>query len=96
MYFVYVIENETGRIYIGQTQDLQNRINRHNNLKLNKKNSYTSKNKGWWIYIYVEGCDSRAEAKIREKQLKTSRGRNFIKQFRLSKTIFSQNKTVGP
>jgi len=47
MFWVYTIYNLLQqKIYIGQTNDLQKRLNRHNKLLLNKKTSYTSKNFG--------------------------------------------------
>ncbi len=85
-YFVYVIKNnKNNKIYIGQTSNLKNRINRHNRLLKNKVTSYTSKNKdeGEWLLIYSEELNDRKEAIIREKQLKSCQGRLFIKNLGL-------------
>jgi putative endonuclease len=82
MYFIYAIKNNiNNKIYIGQTSNLKNRIDRHNDLLKNKNTSFTSKNKnlGEWILIYSEEFKTRKEAKIREKQLKSYQGRVFIK-----------------
>jgi len=82
LFFVYVIKNDSnGKIYIGQTDNIDKRIARHNNKFLNKKSSYTFKNadSGVWKLIYSEKFPTRKEAVIREKQLKSSRGRSFIK-----------------
>lgn len=80
MFNVYAIKNEiSGKIYIGQTFDLENRLKRHNGILKNKLKSFTSKNKGVWKLIYREECNTREEALIREKQLKSYRGREFIK-----------------
>lgn len=81
-YFTYVLKNsKTDRIYIGQTNDLENRLNRHNNLLKNKKTSFTSKNKnnGTWNLFYSEEFSDRKMAIKREKELKSFRGREFIK-----------------
>lgn len=81
-FFIYAIKNDTnGKIYIGQTEDIEKRIARHNNKVLNKKSSYTFKNtnSGEWRLIYSEKFSTRKEAMEREKQLKSSRGRSFIK-----------------
>jgi putative endonuclease len=76
MFFVYVIYSDTiGRKYIGQTEDLERRINEHNNGLLGV---YT-KNKGPWRLVYFEQYQTRSEAMKREKELKTGKGRDFLK-----------------
>lgn len=61
---------------MGQTSDLQKRLIFHNEIL---ENSYTSKYRPWQL-IYTEKFESRSEAMKREKQLKTSRGRDFAWQ----------------
>lgn len=78
MYFLYVLKNKTsGKIYIGQTENLEKRLNQHNNRGFHK-NSYTKINKGLWEIVYKETYKTRQEVYKREKELKSSRGRNFI------------------
>jgi putative endonuclease len=85
MFIVYVIESQAnGKIYIGQTGNLERRLKRHNQELPTKKSSYTRKNKGPWKVIYIEEFKTRSDAIKREKQLKTSRGRRFLKKFRRS------------
>jgi len=80
MYYVYALYNKKHRkIYIGQTQNLSERMKLHKN-KIFRK-SFTSKLAGKWKLIYKEGVATRNEALKREKQLKSYRGREFIKQF---------------
>ncbi len=80
MYSVYTIFNKKhGKIYIGQTENLENRLNFHKNKIF--KNSYTSRFDGDWILIYRENKETRKEALKREKQLKGYQGRQFIKKF---------------
>jgi putative endonuclease len=77
---VYVIENEIGDIYIGQTDDFEKRLERHNGILKSKAGSFTNINrKGLWKLIYSEIYRTRKEALSREKQLKSYRGREFIK-----------------
>ena len=79
MYFVYAIFNSKHKkIYIGQTEDLENRLNFHN--KKLFKNSYTARFDGEWKLIFKEKLLTRKEALYREKQFKSYRGREFIKK----------------
>lgn len=80
MYFVYAIYNkECKKVYIGQTEDLEVRIQLHNNKLF--KGSYTSRFNGTWTLIYKEDLVDRKSALKREKQLKSYQGRLFIKKF---------------
>lgn len=79
MYFIYAIYNKNvDKIYIGQTDNLEIRLKLHNDKTFDK--SYTSRFDGKWELIYSETVDNRKSALIREKQLKSYRGRQFIKQ----------------
>ncbi|MDD2647133.1 MAG: GIY-YIG nuclease family protein [Patescibacteria group bacterium] len=79
-YFVYAIYNKDHKkIYIGQTDDIKNRLLLHNDHLFKK--SYTSRFDGDWSLIYKEKIENRQEALIREKELKSYRGRQFIKQY---------------
>ena len=79
-YFTYAIYNKIRhKIYIGHTVDLETRIMRHNKLLPNKKKSFTNKNSGEWQVIYTEIFEKRIDAMRREKELKSFRGREFIK-----------------
>ena len=69
--WVYAIYNKThSKIYIGQTQNLNERVDLHNSGEF--KNSYTSRFDGEWQLIYSEKVDTRQQALIREKQLRNS------------------------
>ena len=79
VYTVYAIYNKQNKkFYIGQTKDLVERIHLHNKKAFR---GYTSCFDGDWTLIYKEECGSRNEALQREKQLKSFRGREFIKKF---------------
>lgn len=78
MFVVYAIYNrECNKFYIGQTSNLRKRISEHNEHIFK---GYTSRFQGLWELIYSESVANRSEAMIREKQLKSFRGREFIKQ----------------
>lgn len=81
MYFVYVIRSvSSGRIYIGQTEDLAARLRRHNKDLPVKSKSFTFKNCGPWELVYKEEYETRKLALEREKSLKSHRGRDWLKE----------------
>ncbi|MEC4003073.1 GIY-YIG nuclease family protein [Flavobacterium sp. SUN052] len=74
-YFVYVLESEIdGRLYKGQTSNIENRLKEHNSGK-------TRSTKGFipWKLVYFEKFITREEAVLREKYFKTGSGREFLK-----------------
>ena len=80
MYSVYAVYNEKhNKFYIGQTDNLKERIRLHNDKTFSK--SYTASFDGEWKLIYSEQVENRGIALKREKQLKSYRGREFIKKY---------------
>ncbi len=78
MFYIYALYNKKhAKIYIGQTDNLGLRIKLHNSKEFKK--SYTSRFDGEWILLYKEELKTRSDALKREKQLKSYRGREFIK-----------------
>ena len=73
VYNVYVIQSETGQSYIGQTQNLEKRLQQHNL----GKSGYTRRGKNWRL-VYSEEFSTRKKALLREAELKTSKGRKFV------------------
>ena len=81
MFYAYALYNQIrDKIYIGHTANLELRLKRHNGLLLNNKKSFTSKNSGLWQLIRKEEFTTRQEAMRREKELKSYRGREFIRR----------------
>ena len=77
MFTVYVLHSHKfDKIYIGYTSDIEKRLFAHNH----------PNNKGWtksfqpWEIIYSEEFETKEEAMDREKQLKSYRGREFIRK----------------
>jgi predicted GIY-YIG superfamily endonuclease len=64
-FHVYILENNKGRFYIGQTQDLEKRVLDHNRTDL-LQGKYTRKN-GPWKLVWSEEHPSRSSAMAREK-----------------------------
>jgi putative endonuclease len=76
-YYVYAIYNrQHNKIYIGQTKNLDERLKMHNQHVIK---GYTSSFSGLWEVVHSELVASRLEALKREKQLKSFRGREFIR-----------------
>ncbi len=73
-YKVYVLRSKSGKIYIGQSQDTEARLLRHNR----HENKATRPEEGWKI-IHEEQFETRAQAMKREKFLKTGAGRCALK-----------------
>jgi putative endonuclease len=71
MFVVYAIESlTTGRVYIGQTADIDNRLKLHNACQVKS----TSMDGPWYV-LAMEEFDMRNKARWCETQLKRSRGR---------------------
>ena len=79
MFCVYLIYSEKYDIYyIGQTNNLEDRLNRHNQNRC----KYT-KHKGPWILIAYKICTDRSDAVKMERQFKGIKSREaVVKAFR--------------
>jgi putative endonuclease len=74
-FYLYILESQTtGKLYIGQTNDLQDRIIRHNS----DRNKYT-KGKGPWILLFSKAFDTRAAAVSMEIKLKSWKNPTKVK-----------------
>ena len=79
MYYVYILKSlRDNTLYKGQTENLEVRLKQHNS----GKSDYTSR-KAPWKLVYFEEYNTREEALMREKFLKTAGGRKFVKQLNL-------------
>ena len=77
-YCVYVLANPNDRIYIGQTQDLAQRLREHNDPE-DRTTFHTHRHPGPWRLLHTELHSTRARAMHRENQLKGGQGRQWIK-----------------
>jgi putative endonuclease len=76
MFYVYVLySKEYGKCYIGFSSDIKARLTGHNHPQ---NNGWTARYQPWEL-IYQEEYDTKKEAMKREQQLKSARGRQFIK-----------------
>ena len=74
-YYVYVLKSEKDdNHYVGYTHDLKKRLAIHNKGKIQ-----STKNRLPLKLIYFEGCINQQDATKREKYLKSSWGKRYIK-----------------
>ena len=74
MFFVYVLYSESfKRRYVGMSSDPQGRLKHHNG-------GFTKSTKAYkpWIIINIEEYKTLAEARNREKYLKSGVGREYL------------------
>ena len=74
MLVLYILENKSSRIYIGQTNDINRRLTQHND-PLRK--SWASKY-GPWKVIFTKSFKSRKEAVECERYLKSLKDRGSV------------------
>lgn len=74
-FYVYVLKSEKdGNNYVGYTNNLRDRLAKHNAGKVS-----STKNRLPIKLIYFEGCLNQQDATKREKYLKTSWGKRYLK-----------------
>ena len=63
-FFVYVLRNPQGQFYVGQTSNLEARLQRHTEGKVT-----WTKNRGSWEFLYSEPVETRSAAVLLERRL---------------------------
>ncbi|MCU0453929.1 MAG: GIY-YIG nuclease family protein [Bacteroidetes bacterium] len=82
MWFVYVLDSLVrNHLYVGLTNDVDRRFGQHNDGKERTTRPYRP-----FRLIHVESFATRSEARLREKFLKSSTGKRWIRrQFKKGK-----------
>ena len=76
MYSVYILKSlKDSKYYIGQTDNLSDRINKHNNGQVK-----STKNRRPFVLVKEEIFDTRGEARKRENYFKKLKGGNEFKK----------------
>ena len=83
-YYIYVLEDKGGNLYVGYSKDLKKRVEEHNR-GLNQ----STKSQKPWHCIYFEACLNEEDAKRREGYLKTNQGNRMLKR-RLKEYFYSR------
>ncbi|NOX46751.1 MAG: GIY-YIG nuclease family protein [Chlorobi bacterium] len=79
MFYTYILYSETiSRYYIGSTQDVDERLHRHNN-----NHSKSTKDKGPWKLVTSFTFETRAEAMKHERKIKKRGAGRFLKDIDL-------------
>jgi len=74
-YYVYILKSEKdNNFYVGYTHNLQRRVKDHNDGRVK-----STKNRRPLHLVYWEGCLNQTDATKREKYLKSSWGKRYIK-----------------
>ena len=75
MYYVYVLRSrKDGKFYTGCTADLKRRVGEHNDRKVQSTSSRAP-----FDVVYYEASKNQSDALRREKYLKSTYGKRYIK-----------------
>ena len=78
-FFVYVLMNPQGETYVGQTADLERRLAQHYDPDC-RLTLHTKRHAGPWQLLHSETFPLRSAAMRRERELKTGKGREWIRR----------------
>jgi putative endonuclease len=74
-YYIYILQSEKdSNFYTGYTKDLKKRLNEHNDGLI-----HSTKFRRPFKLVYFEGCLNQKDATRREKYLKSTYGKRYIK-----------------
>ena len=85
MFYVYILENRTKKLYVGYSEDLRKRLKEHNSGAVFSTKPYRP-----WKIIYYEACLHQEDARRRERYLKTTQGQRLLKR-RLKEYLYSNH-----
>ncbi|MFA6183983.1 MAG: GIY-YIG nuclease family protein [Parcubacteria group bacterium] len=85
-FFVYILKSlKDEKLYIGQTNNLENRIKRHNAGQV-----HSTKNRRPLEILHTEKFDTRKEAMLREKYLKSLKSSQYILENIINSTSYGK------
>ncbi|MBN2064422.1 MAG: GIY-YIG nuclease family protein [Sedimentisphaerales bacterium] len=76
MFWVYILINPHSKYYIGHTDNLERRLSEHNSPECGS-GKFTHKN-GPWKLIWSEKHNTRSEAMVRERFIKSKKSALWI------------------
>jgi putative endonuclease len=75
LYFIYVLRNPQGRLYVGFTTNLEKRVRQHHE----GEGGWTH-SRGPWELVHFESFTTRAEALRRERNLKRGKTNQELRE----------------
>jgi putative endonuclease len=75
-FFVYILQNNEGRFYIGHTDNIEARLRRHNEGKV-----FWTKSRGPWKLACYREFNSRSEAMAEESRLKRLKNKKALETY---------------
>ncbi|MBM3877924.1 MAG: GIY-YIG nuclease family protein [Verrucomicrobia bacterium] len=82
MHFVYVLENATGKLYVGQTENLDTRLANHN--RTDRIGGKFARKHGPWRLVWSEAHSNRGDAMARERHIKAMKSSRWIRDHLLN------------
>jgi len=76
MHYVYILRNTKGKHYIGETNNIEHRLSQHNS-----PNNHFTGNNGPWELVVSSDCETKSEACLLEKKLKSFKNPKYSIQF---------------
>lgn len=75
-FFVYILHSEsTGRYYVGETIDIENRLSEHNTHFF--PGAFTMRADDWTVFLTIE-CKNRTQARLIESHIKRMKSKTYI------------------
>jgi putative endonuclease len=91
-YFVYIIQSlADGTYYVGSTQDVDNRLERHNQ----GRSQYTKPKRPWQL-VHFEEYSDKSDAIKRENEIKRRKSKNYIDSLIKTSSPMSIGGSGGP
>ncbi|MFQ5822136.1 MAG: GIY-YIG nuclease family protein [Candidatus Heimdallarchaeota archaeon] len=76
MFYLYILYSKShDRYYVGQTDNLEKRLERHNSGMVSSTKSFVT-----WKLVYSENYATRSEAVKREREIKRKKSRGYIER----------------
>jgi putative endonuclease len=89
MFWVYVLQNPRGLLYVGQTEDLAARVEFHN--QTDSIDGHFTRKNGPWKLVWSEKHESRKSAMKREREIKRMKSAKWIRQ-----QLLGEHSAVNP
>ena len=91
MHFLYILHSQKlNKFYIGETHDVELRLERHNSDYYDNK--WTTKGKPWELYLVIE-CPNKPVALKIERHIKKMKSKKYIQNLKSYPEIIEKLKS---